>query len=272
MVAKRLHPRYLRLAAAAFMIAMGVCGMVFAYGHPGPLAGPMNGPLTPASCPPAGALAGCVTGGAGPDSGSLLPATFDAPPAGTQLQNLDVSPAQALAINASIPFSPGPVTPAPRLVLRDDAPERAKSLTCLTQAIYYEAGREPPAGARAVAQVVLNRLRHPAFPKTVCGVVFQGSGLRTGCQFTFTCDGSLARAPDAGLWARAQAVAATALAGEVEPLVGTSTHYHAVYVAPVWNRTMVKVVQIGGHIFYRWDARGPLAGGAPGVPQPGVVL
>jgi len=103
-----------------------------------------------------------------------------------------------------------------------------------------------------VAQVVLNRLASPALPKSVCAVVFQGSERPTGCQFTFTCDGSLARAPSAEGWAAARAVATQALDGFVEPSVGRATHYHAVYVAPDWSASMVKVAHIGAHIFYAW--------------------
>jgi len=122
---------------------------------------------------------------------------------------------------------------------------------CLAQAIYYEAGYEPEQGRRAVAQVVLNRVRHPAYPNSVCGVVYQGSNQRV-CQFSFTCDGSLARRPSAGAWAAAERIAREALAGHVENSVGTATHYHADYVVPRWAYTLGKVQQLGSHIFYRF--------------------
>jgi hypothetical protein len=100
--------------------------------------------------------------------------------------------------------------------------------------------------------VVLNRLRHPEYPKSVCGVVFQGAARATGCQFSFTCDGAMRWAPEPALWARAQGVAKAALAGFVAKDVGSATHYHADYVAPYWAPTLVKLNQIGAHIFYRW--------------------
>ncbi|MFX4781967.1 cell wall hydrolase, partial [Acinetobacter baumannii] len=90
-------------------------------------------------------------------------------------------------------------------------------------------------GQQAVAQVILNRVRHPAFPATVCGVVYQGSE-HAGCQFSFACDGSMARRPEPGLWRRAMAVAASALAGQVYAPVGLATHYHTYAVTPAWNR------------------------------------
>jgi hypothetical protein len=121
----------------------------------------------------------------------------------------------------------------------------------MTQAVYYEAGFEPVEGRRAVAQVILNRMRHPAFPKSVCGVVYQGAG--TGvCQFTFVCDGALYRAPARDAWIKAEEIARQALDGYVETAVGEATHYHADYVAPRWAPLLAKVAQIGQHIFYRW--------------------
>jgi hypothetical protein len=137
-------------------------------------------------------------------------------------------------------------------VLQADADDRARALRCMTQAIYYEAAREPVRGQEAVAQVVLNRLRHPAYPKSICGVVYQGSARPTGCQFTFTCDGALRWAPQAALWRKAQDVARRALAGFVDKDVGSATHYHAAYVVPYWAPTLVKMTQVGQHIFYRW--------------------
>jgi hypothetical protein len=94
-------------------------------------------------------------------------------------------------------------------------------------------------------------MRHPGFPSSVCGVVYQGSELPTGCQFTFTCDGSLARTPIPAVWARARKIAVEALAGHVFAAVGHATHYHADYVLPYWADSLAKQVQIGHHIFYR---------------------
>ena len=165
-----------------------------------------------------------------------------------------LSPQQALAINASIPFS-SLSNPAARPFRIDvsDVADRAHALDCLTAAVYYEAASESDDGEAAVAQVVLNRLRHPLFPKTVCGVVFQGSELPTGCQFTFTCDGSLARKPSIDGWNRAQRIAERALGGFVLKSVGEATHYHTQWVVPYWQPSVTKLTQIGAHIFYRWS-------------------
>ena len=165
-----------------------------------------------------------------------------------------LTPQQALAVNASIPFSPE-ANPAARPFRIDpaDVADHASALNCLTSAIYYEAASESDDGEAAVAQVVLNRLRHPLFPKTVCGVVFQGSELPTGCQFTFSCDGSLARRPSIDGWKRAQKIAERALGGYVMKQVGEATHYHTQWVVPYWQPTVTKLTQIGAHIFYRWS-------------------
>lgn len=128
-----------------------------------------------------------------------------------------------------------------------------RATQCLTAAIYYEAANEPDEGQRAVAQVVLNRVRHPAWPNTVCGVVYQGSERTDNlCQFTFSCDGALARAPSAAGWARARSVAMRALAGDVFEPVGLATHYHTLAVSPHWAPSLNPVAVVGAHIFYRW--------------------
>ncbi len=158
----------------------------------------------------------------------------------------------AKLINASIPFSSLPVTAARPFDLSNSDPlDQRRALLCMTQAVYYEAGFEPLEGRRAVAQVVLNRMRHPAFPKSVCGVVYQGARDPV-CQFSFVCDGSLYRKPALGAWKQAEAVAKAALDGFVERKVGAATHYHADYVSPFWAPRLAKITQIGAHIFYRW--------------------
>ncbi|HEX4738622.1 MAG TPA: cell wall hydrolase [Allosphingosinicella sp.] len=176
-----------------------------------------------------------------------------APPVPEPLQFRDVAPQDAVAINAAVPISsePNPAARPYREAFATPA-DQLRATECLTAAIYYEAAIEPVDGQRAVAQVVLNRVRHPAFPKSVCGVVFQGSDRPTGCQFTFTCDGALNRVPNAGLWARARKVAEEALAGKVFAPVGWSTHYHTNWVVPYWSSTLTKDAVVGSHIFYRW--------------------
>jgi hypothetical protein len=158
----------------------------------------------------------------------------------------------AVAVNNLRPFAGLPIRPMRPFVLAADPDDSARALHCMTQAIYYEAAREPVRGQQAVAQVVLNRVRHPAYPHSVCGVVYQGSARPTGCQFTFTCDGALRWAPQPALWKQAQDVARRALSGFVDKDVGSATHYHAAYVVPYWAPTLVKMTQVGQHIFYRW--------------------
>jgi len=180
-------------------------------------------------------------------------AAAEAPDAGViRLQDLTAD--QARKWNADHPIAKGPNPAAkPFRLNATGVIDEARALDCMTAAIYYEAGFESTDGQRAVAQVVLNRMRHPAFAKTVCGVVFEGSERKTGCQFTFTCDGALNRGkPDEAAWARARKVAEAALNGYVMKKVGEATHYHADYVAPYWSPTLVKVAVVGQHIFYRW--------------------
>ncbi len=170
---------------------------------------------------------------------------------GTQANQVRAIGDQAKLINAALPFAGGPLHAARPFMVGGGDLDQRRALLCLTQAVYYEAGFEPVEGRRAVAQVVLNRMRHPAFPKSVCGVVYQNNGAGV-CQFTFVCDGALYRAPAQDAWRRAQEIAQAALAGYVDTTVGEATHYHADYVAPRWAPLLAKVAQIGQHIFYRW--------------------
>jgi hypothetical protein len=123
-------------------------------------------------------------------------------------------------------------------------------LTCLSQAIYYEARSQGEAGQEAVAQVVMNRTHLPQYPATVCGVVYQGSERTTGCQFTFVCDGSLRPPSDLDAWARATDIARRALAGFVYKPMQEATHYHAAWMRPYWAGSLTRIRQVGGQIFY----------------------
>ncbi|WP_112863632.1 cell wall hydrolase [Brevundimonas vesicularis] len=159
---------------------------------------------------------------------------------------------EAQRLNAAMTPASGALRPALPFVFKGSAQDRRRALRCLTQAVYYEAALEPENGQAGVAQVVLNRVRDPNYANTVCGVVFEGAERVTGCQFSFTCDGSLGQAPVGWAWDRARKVAERALNGAVAQEVGTATHYHADYVHPWWAPTVAKVTQIGAHLFYRW--------------------
>ncbi|WP_158555059.1 cell wall hydrolase [Fulvimarina endophytica] len=127
-----------------------------------------------------------------------------------------------------------------------------KEQTCLANGIYFEARGESIEGQEAVAQVMLNRVRNPAFPDTICGVVYQNQNWRNRCQFSFACDGIKDRISDKGAFKRAQKVAEDVTYGRSWlTAVGSSTHYHANYVHPRWAGAMEKVDTIGKHIFYR---------------------
>ena len=122
---------------------------------------------------------------------------------------------------------------------------------CLSTAIYFEARGEPKRGQIAVGQVILNRVRSPLFPETICGVVYQGQ-MRKGCQFSFACDGHTDNPRNDEQWALAQDLAKQIMSGdEWLPEVGYSTFYHANYVNPRWARSMSKIDKIGRHIFYK---------------------
>jgi len=165
----------------------------------------------------------------------------------------------------------GPFNPAAAPYRLTNALESSRELECLSEAVYYEARGETPSGQAAVAQVVLNRVRHPSFPKSICGVVFQGAYKRVGCQFSFACDGSMRRSREPGAWKRAQKVATRALSGGVMTDVGAATHFHTTGVSPGWGPRLLRVAQVGMHVFYRFGGRSGAPGSFNRTPQPSTA-
>jgi spore germination cell wall hydrolase CwlJ-like protein len=167
-----------------------------------------------------------------------------------ELQKVDAEVAKLK--NAEQPLVTGPIPAARSFNISGSSADIQRAVDCLAATVYYEAAQEPTSGQLAVMQVVLNRMRHPAYPKSVCGVVFQGHERRTGCQFSYTCDGSLRRQPSASAWNRYRQMARAMLSGQVYAPVGLATHYHADYVLPYWSASLDKLRIEGRHIFYRW--------------------
>ncbi len=196
-------------------------------------------------------------------------------PVADRFVGIPVIAGNAVGANATIPM-PEPLHPSgPSFVAGLGQRDRMRATLCLASAIYYEAATEPDEGQRAVAQVVLNRVRHPQWPHTVCGVVYQGSDA-PGCQFSFACDGAMGRAPMLSAWIRARRVAERALAGEVYEPVGSATFYHTMRVEPGWRLRMTPVAIVGAHIFYRMPGEAPDAAALPmsyvgGEPAPGPL-
>lgn len=183
----------------------------------------------------------------------------DIPRIGDRVPDFD----EARLINSLRPAVPEEMETAKPFVLTGSADARAKALNCLTQAVYYEAGFEPGEGQMAVAQTVINRMRHPGYPKSICGVIYEGAARATGCQFSFACDGSMRHARDVGAWNRARKIAARALAGTMDNEVGSATHFHTINVSPGWGPRLLRVAQVGMHIFYRFGRHGAASGFAP---------
>lgn len=186
----------------------------------------------------------------------------------------DIGAQTALALNSAIPLSTKPNFAAAPFRLTGTVESQDRAIDCLASAMWYEAGGDGP-GQLAVAQVILNRVRHPAYPNSVCGVVFQGTERKTGCQFTYTCDGALRRTPSATAWTEARARAMTMLSGSIFEKVGLATHYHTNWVHPVWSAKLEKIVEIQTHLFFRWSGKWgrlssmfqPYAGVEAGIPK-----
>ena len=160
---------------------------------------------------------------------------------------------------AALRFSlPRPAAPVEAAVARGKG-----ALDCLTDAVYYEARGESDRGQAAVAQVVLNRVRRAGFPKSVCGVVFQGAAVHA-CQFSFVCDGAMSQGRETAAWRRARSVARRALDGVVMEEVGDATNFHVARLGQIWGSGLVKVAQVGAHVFYKLTGHGTFVARAAG--------
>jgi spore germination cell wall hydrolase CwlJ-like protein len=174
------------------------------------------------------------------DSAALTPEIPGSPE-----QASESAAAPLFHVATGLPASaPSPVLDKTGAVVRP-----TRELDCLSTAVYYEARGEPVDGQAAVAQVVLNRARHPAWPKSVCGVVFQ-AGAPGVCQFSFVCNGAMRRAREPDAWARAKAIAARALGGYVMRQVADDTFFHAAPAGPSGDRGEGRF-HIGRQVFYR---------------------
>lgn len=136
-----------------------------------------------------------------------------------------------------------------------NAKHDAKEQQCLAEAIYYEARSEARVGQLAVADVILNRVDSRIYPNSICGVVYQGSHRRTGCQFSFTCDGSMQARLNKRKWTSSDELAGAILAGIRVPVSREATHYHADYVTPHWASSLTPTATIGTHKFYKFPSR-----------------
>jgi len=129
--------------------------------------------------------------------------------------------------------------------------EGGNDLSCLAEALYFEARGERVRGQFAVAEVILNRVDSPLFPDTVCDVVNQGTGKRYGCQFTYNCDGLKEVIHERQAHERVAKIARLMLDGAERTLTSGATHYHTDKTAPRWARRFSHTATIGAHHFYR---------------------
>ena len=134
-----------------------------------------------------------------------------------------------------------------------------QELKCLTDNIYYEAATQSVMGKIAVGRVVMNRIKDPRFPKTVCGVVYQGTDRHQrvrldasmGCQFSWTCDPSLQAKIYPAQYEESRKVAYQLLAfNSFNDTLKGALYYHADYINPFWSNKLKMVAKIDNHIFY----------------------
>ena len=191
----------------------------------------------------------------GAPASSTAPPPLEALPANAKDSSVvwsRLGPDAARERNAAVPLAAIGVGKAAPFSFAGNGVDRERATGCLALAALAEAG-QGDADQRAVMQVVLNRVRHPAFPNTICGVVFQGSERSTGCQFSFTCDGSMRRRqPGAAAWRSAQGLAMAMLYDTVDERVGLATHFHTDWVVPYWSASLDKLTEVRTHLFFRW--------------------
>jgi hypothetical protein len=206
-------------------------------------------PPTANAEPPTGAIQPVLATApaATPEHSAPAPESAAAPPV-----QINIPEPPKPVIEAAAPPPPPPPPPTPADLLGLAGKDRVKAEKCLANAVYFEARGEPLRGQIAVAQVVMNRVFSPYYPKDVCSVVYQNAERHLSCQFTFACDGKSKAIRERGAWWRAQRVARLTLDGKVWiAAVAKATHYHAYWVSPVWTAEMRKMYRFGVHTFYR---------------------
>ena len=179
----------------------------------------------------------------------------------------------AYRANAPIPRAAAAIPPAPQFMLDIPAADLLADHRCLTEALYYEARGEGKNGEQAVAEVIFHRLTMGKYGHSICAVVYEGA-MRPGCQFSFTCDGSLHHLREPEAWSAAEQLAEQILVGAVRlgNATGSATNYHATTVSPYWAPSLRKTAQIGNHIFYRnRPAQLSLAATQEAIPQEAAI-
>ena len=124
---------------------------------------------------------------------------------------------------------------------------------CLAQALYFEARGESVKGQFAVAEVILNRVDSGLYPRSICGVVKQGS--RYACQFSYVCDGYSDQIRERAAYAQVAKVARLMIDGAPRDLTAGATHFRTGAVMPGWARKFTQTARIGAHYFHRQPMR-----------------
>lgn len=186
----------------------------------------------------------------------IVPASVNMSEDDTQTQGVIIkgpSPqkvVQGIRLKRSVTASRQQVDPAAQKAITMRRIQMAEE-NCLARAVYFEARSESELGQLAVAKVILNRVKDPEYPKSICGVVYQGSGRRNSCQFSFACDGLPDDVRSAAAWANSKRIAKMAMSGDASvAAIGSATNYHADYVTPAWAKSMRRLIKIGHHVFY----------------------
>lgn len=157
--------------------------------------------------------------------------------------------ADDLDLRGSVPSDSASSAPPLRVVASDE------ELSCLAEALYFEARSESVAGQIAVAEVIMNRVESDAYPDSVCDVVHQGYDQSKHrlyrCQFSYYCDGRSEKIGERDRYENIRALAWQLLTTDNWSVTEGATHFHASYVNPRWAARMEKIGRVGRHVFYR---------------------
>ena len=136
-------------------------------------------------------------------------------------------------------------------------PLKADELSCLAEAVYFEARSESFVAQLAVANVILERVSSEKYPDDICSVVHQsrkwkGKPIRNKCQFSYWCDGKPETIANVDAYQQSVSASDLALQGVILAQTEGATHYHAAYVVPYWatDDSFLTLGQVGLHIFY----------------------
>lgn len=131
-------------------------------------------------------------------------------------------------------------------------------LTCLVEAVYFEARGEPLEGKLAVLTIIINRKLSgiKKYPDTYCGVVHytvpkdKNNKLKS-CSFSYWCDGKSDVMLDKKALEDSRYAVSLALKGVTVKGLEDVVFYAQPQARASWMKNKTVVMEVGNHVFYR---------------------